>query len=228
MRPLPFLVRRLLVVAFNVGLLALLYGGLVHDPFESTPPERFVYGRGNADDSTRAQVLTLVQRVAQGYRARDITQSAAFVDDLFVPGQPVVLGTLPTEIFDGVAAVKRLVRSDWESWGDCRFHVDNAHVSSRGDVAWITTRGRVAFDLSRWLVVPLRLSAIAVKQADGWRLQQVQFQFDVDLSRTLAALLALSAWLILNFGLLLRESVGWHRRRPAQPVQRLSKRGQAP
>ena len=123
-----------------------------------------------------------------------------------------MLGTLPMEVFRGSQRVKRLVRSDWESWGNCRFQLENAHISSRGDVAWITVHGAVTFDLSRFLVVPLRLSAVAVKQADGWRFQQMQFQFDVDLSRVLAANLLLILWLVVNLGLLAWEI--WQRARP--------------
>lgn len=197
--------RRLLLITLNLGLLALLFSTLVHDPNSGTRRDRYIYGKGDADGTTRTEVLELMDRFASGYAKREAAKAGPFVDELFTTEEPVVLGTLPTEIFRGSKRVKDLVQSDWESWGDCTFETGMAQVSSRGDVAWITAHGRVKFDLSRFLVVPLRLSAVAVKQPGGWRFQQMQFQFDVDLSRILVANLLLILWLVANMGLFGRE-----------------------
>jgi hypothetical protein len=208
--------QRLLLIALNLGLFALLFGMLVRDPLPRTGPDRFIYGTGSAEGATRADLNRLLDRFANGYSQREVAKAEAFVDQLFVGEEPVVLGTLPTEIFRGGQQVKRLVRSDWESWGDCRFQMESAAISSRGDVAWIAAHGRVTFDLSRFLVVPLRLSAVALKGADGWRFQQVQFQFDLDLGRVLAANLLLILWLVVNLGLLAWELGQWFRKRPGR------------
>jgi heme/copper-type cytochrome/quinol oxidase subunit 2 len=76
--------------------------------------------------------------------------------------------------------------------------MDNAHISTSGNVAWISTVGYVEFDMSRFLVLPLRLSAVMVKEADVWRFQQMQFQFDVDISSLLLTIILLLIWLPIS------------------------------
>jgi hypothetical protein len=198
------ILKRLLVIALNLGLFALLFSTLVHDPYAGPAGDRFIFGEGNADSVTRAELTGLLNRFAEGYAKREVGQAGAFVEGLFVKDEPIVLGTLPTEIFRGGPRVQALIQDDWASWGAVRFQTDRARVSAHGGVAWFALRGQVAFDLSRFLVVPLRLTGTAVRQADGWRFQQVQFQFDVDLSRLLVGNLLLLLWLVVNLGLL-----GW-------------------
>ena len=91
-----------------------------------------------------------------------------------------------------------LVKSDWESWGDCKFNVDSANISSAGDVAWFSTKGYVKFDLSKLLVIPLRLTGIMVKEDQVWKFQQQQFQFDIDFSFTLLATVILAVWILVS------------------------------
>jgi hypothetical protein len=91
-----------------------------------------------------------------------------------------------------------LVKTDWESWGDCKFEIDSANISSLGNTAWFSTKGYVEFDLSSLLVIPLRLTGIMVKEDQEWRFQQQQFQFDIDFSFSLIATLLLSAWILLS------------------------------
>ena len=93
-----------------------------------------------------------------------------------------------------------LVRSDWLQWGDVKLSVLNANISNYGDVAWISTIGFVEFDISRFLVLPLRFSGMLVKEDFGWKFQQVQFQFDLDSSFTVMAILLL--WLLFGLSIL--------------------------
>ena len=90
------------------------------------------------------------------------------------------------------------MRSDWESWGDCKFNIDSANISSAGDIAWFSTRGYVEFDLSKLLVIPLRLTGIMVKEEGVWKFQQQQFQFDIDFSFTLLAIVILFVWILVS------------------------------
>lgn len=212
------LLRRVLLLAFNLGLFLLVWGTLVHNPLAGVPSRAFLYGPGNAFGGDRQQLAELLQRFAQGYERRRIPEAEAFVDALFVKDDPLVLGTLPREHFQGPERVKAVVRSDWEGWGDCRFHTESARLSQRGDVAWFALRGQVRFDLSRFLVVPLRLTGVALREPEGWRLQQVQFQFDVDLSRLLPAACALLLWLAWNLGWLGLEL--WRLRHPSPVSER--------
>ena len=67
---------------------------------------------------------------------------------------------------------------------------------SRSTAKRISTIGFVEFDLSRFLVLPLRLTGVAVNEDGIWRFHQLQYQFDLDLSFNLLlvfVMLALSA-----------------------------------
>jgi hypothetical protein len=154
-----------------------------------------VFSRGNAPDSTRKEVIIQLHKFQEGYIARDTGNIAAFMKSLYSENNILILGTMPREIFNGFDEAARLVRTDWESWGDCRFAIDNANISSNENTVWIATNGYVKFDLTKLLVIPLRLTAIMVKEDGTWKFQQQQFQFDTDFSFSLLAALLLFAWL---------------------------------
>ena len=122
------------------------------------------------------------------------------MDDLFSQENILILGTMPKEIYSGYDEASDLVRSDWLQWGDVRLLVKNSNISNHGDVAWISTIGFVEFDISRFLVLPLRLSGLLVKEDFGWKFQQVQFQFDLDSSFTVMAILLL--WILFLLSVL--------------------------
>jgi hypothetical protein len=69
--------------------------------------------------------------------------------DLFVDtGDLEVIGTNALEPGRGEwclgpDAVRRLVASDWEGWGEVVLDVDNARIGVEGDVAWLATTGTV-------------------------------------------------------------------------------------
>ena len=115
---------------------------------------------------------------------------------LFSEDDTTILGTMPREIYVGFDQAADLVRTDWQSWGDCLFDLENVHISSSGEVAWIATVGFVRFDLSRFLVLPLRLSGVLVREDGIWRFQHLQFQFDLDLSYLLLITALLGIWLV--------------------------------
>jgi len=105
---------------------------------------------------------------------------------------------MPGEIFAGYKSATGLVKSDWESWGNCRFAMDSANISSNGNIAWFSARGYVKFDMSSLLVIPLRLTGVMVKEDGAWKFQQQQFQFDVDFSFSMGAIILLFIWLVVN------------------------------
>lgn len=170
-------------------------------------PLNAAYSTGNAPDSTRNEIIGQLHKFQHGYTNRDTSQVNAFMESLFSRENTLVLGTSPGEVFIGYDRAARLVRSDWESWGDCRFMVDSAYISSAGDVAWFATKGYVEFDLSKMLVLPLRLTGVMVKEDQVWKFRQQQFQFDIDWSFSLLAILVLSAWILVSLATLAIVSV---------------------
>jgi hypothetical protein len=186
------IVRRVLILAFSVALCALVW--VVYQSHQE--PWRKAETWGTAPPDVRAGVLGQLAAFQDGYARRDTTQVPAFMDRLFSRDRPIVLGTMPGEIYVGYERAAEVVRTDWESWGDCRFRLDETQVSAAGSVAWFATVGSVQFDLSRFLVLPLRLTGVMVSEAGAWKIRQAQFQFDLDLS----ALLALHALLLIWAG----------------------------
>ena len=163
-------------------------------------PDAFVFSKGNADPEVRNQIEQKLRQFQEGYEARDTSVLYYFMDDLFSQENILILGTMPNEIYSGFDEASDLVRSDWLHWGDVRLLVQNANISTQGNVAWISTIGFVEFDLSRFLVLPLRLSGVLVREDFGWKFQQAQFQFDLDSSYTVMAILLL--WFLFGLSLL--------------------------
>jgi len=160
----------------------------------------YVFSQGNADLETRKQIEQKLLQFQDGYEARDTSVLAFFMDDLFSQENILILGTMPNEIYSGYDEATDLVRSDWLEWGDVRLLVQNANISTQGNVAWISTIGFVEFDLSRFLVLPLRFSGVLVQEDFGWKFQQVQFEFDLDSSFTVMAILLL--WILFGLSVL--------------------------
>lgn len=161
-------------------------------------PAAAVYTTGTAPDSTRQEIIGQLHKFQDGYSKRDTSQVDAFMEALYARENVLILGTGPREVFRSYDGAANLVRSDWESWGDCRFMIDSANISSVGDVAWFATKGYVKFDLSKLLVLPLRLTGIMVKEDQVWKFRQQQFQFDIDFSFSLLVILILAVWILVS------------------------------
>lgn len=210
------IVRRLAALALNVLLLAAAFAIFKH-PYATAygNADAFVYGRGNAPADVREAVVGQLEAFGDGYRRRDLRAVDAFSAGLLAD-EAMALGTLPREVYVGRKAVTELVRTDWESWGDCTFFHRTAHVSSRGDTAWFAMIGFVKFDLSRFLVLPLRVSGILVQDGGAWKFSQLQFQFDLDFSLLLLVDVILLAWLAFNTGGLVMALFRQRRAGPAR------------
>ena len=167
-----------------------------------TSMDDYVFSTGNASESVRAEILEQLHKFQDGYTRRDIDQVDPFMEQLFSQENALVLGTMPDEIYIGYDDISDLIFSDWNAWGDVTFIMDTAHISTSGNVAWIATIGFVEFDLSRFLVLPLRLSAVMVKEGFTWKFQFIQYQFDLFLFTLFITIPVLMIWLlgcIVNF-----------------------------
>ena len=130
--------------------------------------------KGDAPAPVRAEVLQALRRFQDGYVRRDPVQLESFMRGLFPEGAPVVvLGTNSSEWVSGYRAVSRFIRTDWQDWGDVRLKVEDAIVSSQGDVAWVATVGQVGLGN---LFLPIRFTAALTRYSRGWLFRQVQFQ----------------------------------------------------
>jgi hypothetical protein len=173
----------------------------------------YPFSRGNAAEDVRAEIVRQLYAFQDGYTQRDTSGLESFMEQLFSEDNLLVLGTMPREVLTNHERAKSLVSSDWRSWGDCRFLMDEAHISASGNVAWVSTIGYVKFDMSRFLILPLRLSAVMVKEVDTWKFQQMQFQFDVDFSFILLTVVVLLVWFPISVVSLIVVTVNTVRRR---------------
>jgi len=170
-------------------------------------PARSYYSKGNAPDSSRKEIIGQLKKFQDGYSKRDTKNIDAFMQSLYSRENILILGTMPGEIYSGYEKATRLVKTDWESWGDCKFVIDSANISSSGNTAWFSTRGYVKFDLSKLLVIPLRLTGVMVKEDKEWKFQQQQFQFDIDFTFCLLATLIITVWIIISLSTLAIKTV---------------------
>jgi hypothetical protein len=153
------------------------------------------------------EIIDQLKKFQHGYSKRELKDIDTFMQSLYSRDNILILGTMPDEIYSDYEKATRLVETDWESWGDCRFEIDSANISSSGNTAWFSTRGYVKFDLSKLLVIPLRLTGVMVKEDQEWKFQQQQFQFDIDFSFSLIATLILSAWVLISLSTLAVKTV---------------------
>ena len=100
----------------------------------------------------------------------------------------------------GKEAVRKLVKADWDYWGQITLDAENAQVGVLGNVAWSSTTATVTTfeDTEESLqgleegtgglhrvstgekrVKPLRMTATLVKQESEWRFQQMHFSFAI-------------------------------------------------
>lgn len=182
----------LVPLALSIFAFILLWG-----TFSNPHPEyyegdmSFPYGKGNASMEDRDSIMIQLKFFEKGYLERDIEQLEDYCNRLISQENILILGTMPQEIYSGYEAVADLIGSDWEFWGDVYYLMDQANISVKNDVAWISTIGYVEFDMSRFLVLPLRYSAVMQKEDANWKFTQMQFQFDLDNLKVLMTLILL-------------------------------------
>src|SRR5512135_2730083 len=91
-------------------------------------------------------VLAVLKRFQTGYSRRDVSRVDEYVRDLFDDQDVLIIGTnasIPNdgEWCEGIDAVKRLVETDWKSWGDLKMETEKARIRIDGGTAWVARTG---------------------------------------------------------------------------------------
>ncbi len=170
--------------------------------YDST--DSYPFSEGNAPSEIRESIQTQLAYFEKGYRDRNVEIIEEYCNRLVSKDNILILGTMPGEIYSGYDAASELIETDWLYWGDVYYLMDQANISVKDSVAWISTIGYVEFDMSRFLVLPLRYSAIMVLEDSSWKFQQMQFQFDLDNLKVLMAIILL---LLTSIGFFIRITV---------------------
>ena len=161
-------------------------------------PRQFLYDRGNASPEVRTEILKKLELFQKGYTERDTSILESYMEQLFSKENILILGTMPGEIYSGYVEAADLVSSDWLYWGDVTMLTESSNISASDSVAWFSMIGHVVFDMSSWLDLPLRVSGVVVQEEQSWKFQQLQFQFDLDMTWVLYVTILLAILLLLS------------------------------
>jgi ketosteroid isomerase-like protein len=98
---------------------------------------------GATQASDERAVREVLERLQAAYTARDVDGLDAFMELFVEGGEPEMIGTEAAERGDfdwghGRAGVRAITEWDWRHWFDVRFRLDQARITVRGDVAWVT------------------------------------------------------------------------------------------
>jgi hypothetical protein len=138
--------------------------------------QAYLQDKGDAAEAVRAGVTESLRAFQDGYTKRDPVQIDTFMKRVFRDSQEALLmGTDANEWKHGYAPIARFIETDWREWGKVQIDVDNARISSAGDVAWLATTGCVLMSHSSR---PIRFTAVLALHDGLWFFRQVQFQWD--------------------------------------------------
>jgi hypothetical protein len=170
------IVATLLVVSIASPLFGFVVGWVGSRRLSISPNHElnrpYLTDRGDASGKVRTDVTRALRELQDGYTKRDPRQLSSFMQRLFPNDEHILIcGTDPSEWIQGRESAQRFIGRDWTSWGDLRLAVDNAEISSLGDVAWLATTGTVS---NR----PIRFLAVLIHTNDRWLFRQIQFQWD--------------------------------------------------
>jgi len=181
----------LVAAGFALALVILSRTFAIHHQEYQDDPSLFLYDQGNASPEVRAAILEQLEYFQKGYDQRDTSILESYMEQLFSKENILILGTMPDEIYSGYVEAADLVSSDWLLWGDVDMLVKSANISGSDSVVWFSMIGHVVFDMSSWLDLPLRVSGVMIQEDLGWKFQQLQFQFDLDIRWVLYVIILL-------------------------------------
>jgi len=116
----------------------------------------------------------VLQSFQDGYSMREISKLDQFMK-LFIPGEDTELIGIgastrnQNEWFQGYDRIREIIESDWKYWGDVRLEVDQAKITVKDEVAWLSTVGAI-----------LQTDHILTDEVTSFSLQQMKDLLDND------------------------------------------------
>ena len=188
----------LVLVGFALALYITTRTFEIHHQEYQDDTSLFLYNEGNASPAVRTEILQQLEAFQKGYTERDTSILDSYMEQLFSKDNILILGTMPGEIYSGYEEAADLVSSDWLGWGDVTMLTESSNISVSDSVAWFSMIGHVVFDMTSLLDLPLRVSGVMVRTDHSWKFQQLQFQFDLDMSWVLYVTILLSIFLLVS------------------------------
>ncbi|MBI4926986.1 MAG: nuclear transport factor 2 family protein [Anaerolineae bacterium] len=95
-----------------------------------------------------AAVRAVLEQFQAGYTRRDVEQVEAFMRLFSEDARVEVIGTNGIrpgveEWYQSPESASKMIRSDWEGWGDVSLDTAQAAIHTHGDTAWLAAWGQV-------------------------------------------------------------------------------------
>lgn len=100
------------------------------------------------------EIKSVLLRFQDGYLQRDTDRLDEFMQLFSDDANLEVIGTGGIDPGDdewcqSLTAVRDLIKSDWENWGDLQLEIERAKISIRGDTAWCAVPAAVTMHFDR-------------------------------------------------------------------------------
>jgi len=98
------------------------------------------------------EIRAVLKAFQDGYIARDVSALDDFMTLFAEEGQFEVIGTSSHTKGQGewcldTDSLRKMIRSDWESWGDLRLDFNGAEIHTNGNVGWLAAAGTVSMQI---------------------------------------------------------------------------------
>jgi len=93
-----------------------------------------------------SEIRTVLQQFQDGYITRDFSQLDEFMNLFYQHNDIELIGIGASvrggnEWFQGPNQIREIIESDWTYWGDITIDVEEAKITTLGNVAWLSTSG---------------------------------------------------------------------------------------
>lgn len=140
------------------------------------------------------------------YEKRDPEKIDACIDETMLAEELLILGTNPSEIFNGREGAKFLLQGDWKYWGQLALDVERTALSQASNALYFVMRGHIRLDIWHFRI-PIKITGVLEKRDKLWYISKLQFINDLNTNYVLlgwvpalalvaSLLLFLLSWLI--------------------------------
>lgn len=92
------------------------------------------------------QIKGILGKFQEGYAKRDLNRLDEFMSELFAKGNDVAaLGIAYCEWCLGEAAVREMIKGDWEGWHNVVIDCEGARIAAQDETAWFSTTGSLEY-----------------------------------------------------------------------------------
>lgn len=157
---------------FLLVLLYLVFRSFLHSCRERTSPGK-ITGETLSDD-LREAALRPLRQLGMYYEKRDPALADACIDETMLSDELLILGTNPSEIFQGRDGARHLLQCDWKYWGQLSLGVKQTAFGRVGNILYFVTRGQVKLNIYHFRI-PIKVTGVLEERDGLWRIGKMQF-----------------------------------------------------